>query len=343
MKVILSILLLSVSLAHAKVYTIGVSYWSDTIEGQVAMKKGLEEQARLINLNSKDSIKIIPRVAGDGSNGIRNQIKQMGELISLKPDLIIIQPTDTAALGPSLLKANKEKIPVITYDQFIVQGETVSFITSDNYQAGFLGGEYIASLFDSEKQLKIILVEFPSISSTNDRVHGFIDALKISKQNYKIIDTFNAVEAIAGEKVGRKILKKYPKNGSVDVIFTVNDGGGLKVVEVLSRAGRAEIKIATVDGDPSSVDNIKKGNLTVIDSAQFCAEIGRQSIQAAYDHLNGKKVAKKILIPTFPITKQTLNQYPGWLGKVPSSFKKKWVDSRDTKHLWDNTYKKFDH
>ena len=59
--------------------------------------------------------------------------------------------------------------------------------------------------------------------------------------------------------------------------FTVNDGGGLKVVEVLAQAGRGEIKVATVDGDPESVKNIRMKNLTIIDRTQFCAEIGRVS------------------------------------------------------------------
>ncbi|MFT6630236.1 MAG: ribose transport system substrate-binding protein [Bacteriovoracaceae bacterium] len=323
---------------NAKEFVIGVSYWSATIEGQVAMSKGLEEQAVKINKTSNDRIKLITKTAGDGSNGVRNQIKQMNELIKLNPDLIIIQPTDTAALGPSLLKANAKKIPVITYDQFIVQGQTVSYITSNNYQAGHLGGEYIAGKFDNKFVLKIILVEFPSISSTNERVHGFIDALKESGQAYKVIETFNAVEPIAGAKAGKKVLKHYPAKGSVDVVFTVNDGGGLAVVDVLSKAGRNEILVATVDGDPSSVKNIKDGNLTVIDSAQFCAEIGRESLNTAYSFLKGNKVAKKILIPTFPITKETIKKYPGWMGKVPGTFLKPWIKNR--KSFWNNKYKR---
>lgn len=323
---------------NAKDFVIGVSYWSATIEGQVAMAKGLEEQAKRISKTTKDNIRLITRIAGDGSDGVRNQINQMNELIDLKTDLIIIQPTDTAALGQSLLRANKHKIPVVTYDQFIVQGETVSFITSNNYQAGYLGGEYIAGKFEDSYQIKLILVEFPSISSTNDRVHGFIDALKALGQSYKVIKTFNAVEPVAGAIAGEKILKAYPSKGSIDAIFTVNDGGGLAVVDALSKAGRSEILVATVDGDPSSVKNIEAGNLTVIDSAQFCAEIGRQSLITAYHFLKGKKIAKKILIPTFPITKETINSYPGWMGKVPKKFSKTWVKGK--KSIWDNEYKR---
>lgn len=326
----------------ARDYTIGVSYWSDTIKGQIAMKKGIEEQVKHINSTSKDKINLVTHIAGDGRNGIKNQISDLNKLMSIKPDLIIIQPTSTMALGQSLLKINKLNIPVVTYDQFISQGETVSFITSNNYQAGFLAGEYIASLYENKTLVKLVIVEFPSISSTNSRVHGFINSLKKSNQNYKIIDTFNAIEPIAGYKVGKEILKRYPITGSIDVVFTVNDGAGLKIVETLSAGGRDEIKVATVDGDPLSVENIKNQNLTVINSAQFCSEIGRQSLQTAYDYLKGREVPKRILIPTYPVTKETLKTYPGWLGKIPPAFYKQWVKSniKDINNLWDNSYKK---
>ena len=48
----------------------------------------------------------------------------------------------------------------------------------------------MTSQFKNSYEVKLILVEFTSISSTNDRVQGFIDALKKSNQNYKIIDHF---------------------------------------------------------------------------------------------------------------------------------------------------------
>lgn len=332
---ILSVLVIAPNV-YAKEFRVGVLYWSMNIEGQVAMRKGVEEVALQINQDlkkTKDSLKLIPYVAGDGDAGVANQIKQMDQMIDKdNVDLIIVQPTDNAALVAPLLKANAKKIPVVAYDQYIVKGEIASYITSNNYQAGHLDGEYLASLFADDYEVKLILVEYPKVSSTVERVDGLIDALKEEKQKFKIIATFEAVEPVAGKKVGADILARFPDKNSVDVIFTVNDGGGLSVVEAIANAKRNEIKIATVDGDPRSVKNIKTGRNTVIDSAQFCAELGRQSMQVAWKILKGEKYPKKILVPTFPIVKSTVDHYPGWLGKIPKKFEKSWKKGS----YWDN-------
>ena len=311
---------------------IGVLYWSITIPGQVAMRKGLESEAKLINTraSSKDlpQVELIVRVAGDGQEGIKRQITQMYELINLRPDAIIVQPTDNAALVEPLREANRLNIPVIAYDQYISGGTLTAFITSDNRHAGYLNGEYVASRFPDNRKIKLVLVEYPHVSSTVDRLNGFLDALRDHGQHYEISNTYKAVQPKEGRQAGLDILRDFPVPGSIDVIFTVNDGGGLSVVDVLAKAGRKEIIVASIDGDPASVINIKTDRLTHIDSAQFCGPLGGEAMKAGYNVAIGRSVNKHILVPVFPITKDTLKLYPGWLGPIPKSFSKPWVANK---------------
>ena len=308
---------------------VGVLYWSMAIPGQVAMRKGLEAEVKRINAelatNGLPAIELLIRVAGDGDEGIERQIRQMHELIKLQPDVLIVQPTDNAALAEPLREANRLKIPVVAYDQYISGGELAAFITSDNRQAGYLNGEYIASRFQNSYMINLILVEYPHVSSTVERLNGFLDALQDHAQPYKILKIYKAVQPKEGHQAGLDILKDFPRKNSIDVIFTVNDGGGLSVVDVLAKAGRKEIIVASIDGDPASVDNIRAGRLTHIDSAQFCGPLGGEAMKAGYSVATGGSVKKHILVPVFPITKQTLDLYPGWLGPVPESFRKPWA------------------
>ncbi|MCP4498855.1 MAG: sugar ABC transporter substrate-binding protein [Deltaproteobacteria bacterium] len=116
---------------------------------------------------------LFPRVAGDGPEGMERQIHQMNELLDLKVDALIVQPTDAAALEPSPRRANQMKIPVVAYDQYILGGKLAAYITSINRQAGFLDGEFIASRFDDKHEIKPILIEYPHVSSTVERLDGF--------------------------------------------------------------------------------------------------------------------------------------------------------------------------
>lgn len=317
------------NIAPKKSVRIGVLYWSETIPGQVAMRKGLEAEANQINIlatsSSLPSIELITRIAGDGQNGIERQIAQMYELIKLQPDAIIVQPTDNAALAEPLRSANRLNIPVVAYDQYISGGKLASFITSDNRQAGYLDGEYVASHFLATQKIKLVLVEYPHVSSTVERLNGFLDALRDHAQSYEILKTYKAVQPDEGRKAGLDILNDFPQPGSIDVIFTVNDGGGLSVVNVLAKAGRTEIMVASIDGDPASIENIKSNRLTQIDAAQFCGPLGEAAMKAGYSAATGHAVDEHILIPVFPITKETLHLYPGWLGPVPLSFHKPWA------------------
>jgi len=339
MKLIVLILLPLFIYANEQ-FRIGVLFWSNTIEGQVAMKKGLENETDLINKqvtkNGGKSIKLISFIAGDGEDGMENQLKQFNQLLSKNVDAIIVQPTDNAILVPPLLEANKKSIPVVAYDQYISQGKLESFITSDNYQAGFLDGEYVSDKFKNKKELKIALVEYPHVSSTVQRVDGFIDALEKYKVNYKIVKRYEAVEPVAGAKVGLEILNDFPKKGSLDLIFAINDGGGISLANKLIKANRDDISMATVDGDPKSVAFLKQNKNIIIDSAQFCGAMGATALRVTYEKLTGKNIAKNILLPVFPITKETKEMYQGWLAPIPKRFKKPW---KSVTPYWDNKLK----
>ena len=310
--------------AQQTTWRIAALYWSMNIPGQVAMRSGLEAEAAAFNAAQKQKVQIIPYVAGDGEKGIENQIRQMRQAIASKVSAIIVQPTDNAALAAPLREANAAGIPVIAYDQYISGGKLSAYRTSDNYMAGRLDGEYLASRFPARREIKIILVEYPHVSSTVERVNGFLDALTASGHPYKILKSYTAVEPVAGAKAAKDMLRDFPAKGSVDALFTVNDGGGLSVVRGLAAAGRTEILIATVDGDPASVSNIRSGRLTVIDSAQFCGPLGAEAFKAACSILAGKKTPYHALVPVFPITRETLGRYPGWKGPVPADFTKPW-------------------
>ncbi len=317
--------------AWGKEFRVGVLYWSGNIPGQVAMSKGLEAEARRINTEAvakgRPTVKLLLRTAGDGGSGIERQISQMRELIHDKVDLLVVQPTDNAALAEPLRMANRAGIPVVAYDQYISGGTLAAYRTSDNYQAGYLDGEYIASRFPKEKQLRIVLVEYPHVSSTVERVNGFLEALEQAGQKYRVLKSYSAVEPVGGAKAGTALLKDFPERGSIDVVFTVNDGGGLAVVDKLAKAGRHEIMVATIDGDPASVKNIREGRLTVIDAAQFCGPLGAEALKTAYALLNKEKTPYHALVPVFPITRETLKRYPGWMGPIPAAFAKPWKSS----------------
>lgn len=314
--------------AWANELRIAVLYWSMSIPGQVAMREGVEAEAARINQEAartgKPRVVLEPYVAGDGEPGVENQKRQMRQALASGARLLLVQPADNAALSQPLREANQAGVPVVAYDQYISGGKLAAFRASDNHQAGYLVGERLVAFFPPERELNIALVEYPRVSSTVDRVNGFFDALDQSKRRYTIRKSYQAVEPVAGRKAAEAILRDFPKPGALDLVFTVNDGGGLAVVEGLVQAGRNEILHGSIDGDPASVENIKAARLTVIDAAQFCGPLGEEALRTAYKILLGEPTPYHALTPVFPITKETVGLYPGWGGPIPEPFPKPW-------------------
>lgn len=324
--------------AHAtEVLRIGVLYWSMNIPGQVAMRQGLEAEAERLNARAKAAglpmLELMPRVAGDGPDGIERQISQMQDMVAQRPAVIIVQPTDNAALAQPLRAANAAGIPVVAYDQYISGGKLAAYVTSDNRQAGYLNGEYLAAQFPPGKTLRLILVEYPHVSSTVERLEGFLDALRERQRSYQVLRRYEAVQPAEGRAAAAALLRDFPAPGSIDAVFTVNDGGGLAIVDALDKAGRQEIMVASIDGDPQSVENIRAGRLTRIDSAQFCGPLGAQAMRHAEALARGRPVPQHTLLPVFPVTRDTLSRYPGWQGPIPASFRKSWPSSQP---YWNN-------
>jgi ribose transport system substrate-binding protein len=289
---------------------IGVLYWSATIEGQRAMRRGVEREAQRLT-SSGARFELVPSVAGDGADGKARQVEQM-------------------VLGPQLRRANAAGIPVVAWDQYIEEGTLAAFVTSDNAQAGRLDGEYIANRFPAGHNIRLVLVEYPPVSSTVERLDAFLAALERQGRRHTILATYEAVEPVAGAQAGAQLLRDFPQRGSVDAVFTVNDGGGLAVVEALKAAGRTEILVATVDGDPKSVENIRSGTVTVIDAAQFCGPLGEAAMHTMWQVLEGKPVPRRRLVSTFPVTAETLARYPGWDGPLPAPFTLPWPSQTAT-------------
>lgn len=313
--------------AGDKPLRIGVLYWSMNIPGQVAMRRGLEAEAEKINAAAgpgRRGVTLLPVVAGDGHEGVERQIAQMNDMVRQRPDAIIVQPTDNAALAEPLRAANRAGIPVVAYDQYISGGKMASYVTSDNYQAGYLDGEYLASLFPGGKSVRLVLIEYPLVSSTVERLNGFLDALRDQGRDYFILKTYQAVEPVSGARAGAQILRDFPEKGSVDAVFAVNDGGGLAVAAALAAAGRDEIAVATIDGDPVAVEHVRARRLIRIDTAQFCGPLGAEAMKSGYAAAQGLPLPRRVLVPVFPITAETLTRYPGWQGPVPASFRKHW-------------------
>jgi ribose transport system substrate-binding protein len=231
------------------------------------------------------------------------QTSQVENFVTQRVDAIVVCPVDSEAIGGAIKRANEARIPVFTADIRSMQGDIVCHIASDNVQGGFLIGDYLASKALKGKG-KVAVLDHPVVTSVQDRVKGFEDALK-KHPDIKIVAKLPAggVRDQAATTM-ENILQAHP---DLNAVFGINDNSALGAISVLQARGRKDVIVVGFDADPEGREAIRKGDL-LADAIQYPGKIGRTTIETVIKHLQGQTVPKEIPIETGVLDKAGLEK-----------------------------------
>lgn len=259
-------------------YEIGLSISTLNNPFFVALKEGAEEQA-----NEMDATLTV----ADAQNDAAKQVNDVEDMIQKGMDLILINPTDSEAVGAAVQAANDAGIPVITVDRNAETGDVVAHVASDNVAGGQLAGDYMVELV-GEGQKVVELEGIPGASATRDRGQGFNEAIDgklevVAKQSAN----FDRAEGLT---VMENILQD---NKDIVAVFAHNDEMALGAVQALQAAGMSDVKVIGFDATDDAVKAVEGGTMAAT-VAQKPAEIGKLGVEAAINHLKGETVEENI-------------------------------------------------
>ncbi|QUT02509.1 ribose ABC transporter substrate-binding protein RbsB [Proteus terrae] len=198
--------------------------------------------------------------------------------------LMLINPTDSDAVGNAVILANKAKIPVITLDRVANKGEVVSHVASDNRLGGKMAGDYIADKVASDA--KVIQLEgITGTSASRERGEGFKQAVDAHKLNVLASQPAD-FDRTKGLNVMQNLLTAYP---AVQAVFAQNDEMALGALRALQTAGRTDVLVIGFDGTDDGIKAVNRGMLGAT-IAQRPDQIGIIGIQTADNILKGEKV-----------------------------------------------------
>ncbi|HBC6053343.1 ribose ABC transporter substrate-binding protein RbsB [Proteus mirabilis] len=211
--------------------------------------------------------------------------------------LMLINPTDSDAVGNAVLMANKAKIPVVTLDRVANKGEVVSHVASDNRLGGKMAGDYIAEKVGNDA--KVIQLEgIAGTSASRERGEGFKQAVDAHKLNILASQPAD-FDRTKGLNVMQNLLTANP---SVQAVFAQNDEMALGALRALQTAGRTDVLVVGFDGTNDGIKAVNRGILGAT-IAQRPDQIGIIGIQTADKILKGEKVD-----PTIPVELELVTQ-----------------------------------
>ncbi|MBM6615161.1 D-ribose ABC transporter substrate-binding protein [Desemzia sp. RIT804] len=234
--------------------------------------------------------------AVDAQDDSAKQINDIDDLIQQGVDILLINPVDSSAITPAVESANTAGIPVIMMDRSSDSGDVVTLIASDNIAGGEMAAEYIKEI--SGEQAKTVQLEgVPGASATRERGEGFLNIAEVSLD---VLDSQTAnFDRAEGLTVMENLLQAH---SDIQAVFAQNDEMALGAIEAIESAGLSdEIQVVGFDGTEDGVNAVKDGRLSAT-IAQQPEEMGKLSLQAAYDFFAGEDVPAKIDSPLELVT-----------------------------------------
>lgn len=255
----------------------------------------------------KDGHRLMVRDPGADA-ALQNQ--QIQELIDEGVKAVFLSPVDSEQITEGLEALDEAGIPVINVDTQVKESGLINaFVGSDNENAGYVCGEDLKKR--SPDGGKIIILEYSSRNSVNQRITGFEEA--IANAGFEVLNRadVDGDRELAKETM-KKFLAEYPE---IDAVMCGNDPTALGALEAVEEADRSGILIYGVDGSPAVKQKLAENNQTLIGTgAQSPINIGKKAVETALAVLSGESYETEIYEKTFLITRDNVELYgtDGW-------------------------------
>lgn len=247
----------------------------------VSMAEGAEEKAAELGI----SINVV-----DAGNDPAKQSTDIEDLINTGINVLIINPEDSASVGPAVQSALDKGIKVIAIDREVEGADIDVFIGTNNVAAAEAAGEELLNYLESDDEV-VILEGVPGASSAIDRNEGFLNALE---GNVNIVASqtanFDRTEALT---VTENLLQAHP---NIRAIVAANDEMALGAIEAVNGANQTpgqDILITGFDANDDAIVAVGAGTMlmTVEQQPDLMGVIG---VETALKLFNGESVDSEI-------------------------------------------------
>ncbi len=253
----------------------------------VTLKEGAEAKAKELGMDL---------VVLDSQNDPAKEMANVEDLITKSVAVILINPTDSDAVGNAVKAANSKNIPVITLDRGANAGDVVAHIASDNVAGGKMAGEFIIKQLEGKGKV-VELEGIAGTSAARDRGKGFNEAIQgagievVAKQTADFDRT-------KGLSVMENILQAQPE---INAVFAHNDEMALGALQAIKASGRS-IMVVGFDATDDAVKAVESGEMAAT-VAQQPAMIGSLGVENAAKVIKGESIEKSIPVDLKLVTK----------------------------------------
>lgn len=260
---------------------VGLITKTDTNPFFVKMKEGAQAKATELG------VKLMTGAgAKDGDN--EGQVTALENMVNAGAKGILITPSDTKAIVPTIQKARAKGVIVIALDTATdPQDASDALFATDNFKAGLLIGQWAKAAMGDKKPVIATLDLQPAITVGAQRHNGFLQGYGLAKADPKSSDLVNSPEVVCSQDThgdqseGQTAMENcLSKNPDINLVYTINEPAAFGAYTAIKAAGKEKnILIVSVDGGCAGVQGVVDGKIAAT-SQQYPLKMASLGVEA---------------------------------------------------------------
>lgn len=249
---------------------------------------------------------IKPEFEAPAKGDLAVQVKVIEDLIVRGVDGIAISALEDEGLISVVDEAVKAGIKVLMFDADAPSTKRLSYIGTDNEQAGFSAGKKVSEMLKGQSGDVVLLQGQLGATNLNLRAKGFRDALAKYNPGLKVVAVEDIKSSLSGAmNKTEAVLSTYP---NLKAIFGVSAYGAPGAAAVMKEQNKKGILVSGFDDLTETLNAIKS------DLADFCIvqktyKMGWLSVENLIDATKGKKIPEIIDTGVVFVEKSNVDTY----------------------------------
>jgi ribose transport system substrate-binding protein len=249
----------------------------------------------------------------DGAKGPEAQLPAIRAALARQPDVVILGPADRVALTPTLQRAMKDGVKVITVDQSLDDPAGVTAqVATDQHALGVRAAKLMAEKLGGTGKA-VVLTAPPGFPALDQRTAGFTEGLKGTGVELKTVlrdTTFSpkgAASQVRGAVAGDPEVRGFYATYGAQAVGAAS----------VARAGDKldDWTIIATDQEKPVVEELKSGTIDAI-MGQDPAKVGAEGVQQAYNAVTGANVTAQVTVNPIVITADNVGSIKPYLTKA---------------------------
>lgn len=264
---------------------IGLITKTDTNPFFVKMREGAQAKADELGVTL-----LTGAGASDGDN--EGQVTALENMVNAGAKGILITPSDTKAIVPTIEKARAKGVLVIALDTATEPQEAVdALFATDNFNAGLLIGQWALGAMAGKTPVIATLDLAPGITVGAQRHNGFLQGMGLATAEPTSSELVTAPAVVCSQDTrgdqteGQTAMENcLSANPDINLVYTINEPAAFGAYQAIKAAGKEnDITIVSVDGGCQGVQGIVDGQIAAT-SQQYPLKMAALGVEAVVNY-----------------------------------------------------------